>query len=223
MRRNAVRRRHRESGFSLLEMVTVAAIGIIITVISVVSMMPVLNGQHVINAYNTTLSALRQARDNAVSQSTSYMVTFSTTTTPNTITVAPTLTFTGDQRSVTYSLPTDVMFQVNSAITGATPPDGGSAGQSFGAGTNAIDFGYTANGSTGLETIYFCPDGSAQTLTSGSSICAGVNNWDDGVVYMARNGDLLSSRAVNLWGGTGRIRGWRLYAKSGGGYVWVRQ
>lgn len=207
----------------MLEMITVMAIATVVAVVSILGLVPVMNGQHVINGYNTTLSALRQARDNAVSQSTSYSVTFSNSVNPNTIVVAPTLTFPGDQRAVTYSLPTDVTFQTNSAITSTTAPDT-SAGASFGSGTNAIDFGYTgstnAGGSTAY-TIYFCPDGSAQT----SSTCAGGNYWDDGVVYMARavGTDLLSSRAITLWGGTGRIHGWRLYSKSGGGYQWVRQ
>jgi len=207
------RRGYRTSGFSLLEMMIVIAISLIATVVSVVSLIPMLNSQHVTNAYNTTLSAMRQARDNAVSQRTSYSVVFSKTVTPNTITVTPTLTFGGAQSTVTYSLPTDVTFQTNSAISSTAAPD------SFGSGANAIDFGYTAGGSTGIETIYFCPDGSAQT----TSACAGVNNWDGGVVYLARGTDLLTSRAISLWGGTGRIHGWRLYNKSGGGYQWLRQ
>ena len=86
---NAVHRRHRESGFSLLEMAVVLAISIIMSAVSVISLMPVMNQQHVTNAYNTTLAAMRQARDNAVSQRTSYAVTFSNTVSPNTITVAP--------------------------------------------------------------------------------------------------------------------------------------
>jgi type II secretory pathway pseudopilin PulG len=215
-----------ESGFTLLEMITVVAIGIVLSVVSVVALMPILNGQHVINAYNTTLSAMRQARDNAVAQRTSYSVTFSNTVTPNTIAVAW-APATGETAmngvtpaTLTYSLPTDVTFQTNTAISSTTPPDGGSAGASFGSGTHAIDFGYTTNSTTGgATTIYFCPDGSAQT----SSSCSGANNWDNGVVYMAQSSNVLSSRAVDLWGGTGRIHGWRLYAKSGGGYQWVRQ
>jgi type II secretory pathway pseudopilin PulG len=227
MRRPKTDERHHRStasGFSLLELVTVMVIAIVLAVVSILGLIPVMNAQHVINGYNITLSALRQARDNAASQSTSYSVVFSNSVIPNTIVVAPTLTFPGDQRSVTYSLPTDVTFQTNSAISSTTAPDT-SAGASFGSGTNAIDFGYTASGNAGStteKTIYFCPDGSAQT----SSTCAGANYWDDGVVYLARavGTDLLSSRAITLWGGTGRIHGWRLYNKtSGGGYQWVRQ
>jgi prepilin-type N-terminal cleavage/methylation domain-containing protein len=227
LKTNNRHRRSTASGFSLLEMITVMAIAVVVAVVSILGLIPVMNAQHVINGYNITLSALRQARDNAASQSTSYSVTFSNSVTPNTIVVAPTLTgsskFQGDQSSVTYSLPTDVTFQTNSAISSTTAPDT-SAGASFGSGTAAIDFGYTASGNSGgstAYTIYFCPDGSAQT----SSTCAGGNYWDDGVVYMARavGTDLLSSRAITLWGGTGRIHGWRLYSKSGGGYQWLRQ
>jgi Tfp pilus assembly protein FimT len=206
---NAGHRRHLESGFSLIEM------------IAVVGLVPAVKSQHVINAYNTTLSSLRQARDNAVAQSTSYSVTFSNATTPNTITVAPALaggvaTFAGDQSTVTYQLPNDVTFSAASALASTPPPD------HFGSGLNAIDFGYTANGNAGGTTtsvIYFCPDGSAQVALT----CAGGGNWDNGVVYLAQSGNLLSSRAVDVWGGTGRIHGWRFYSNGSGGYQWVRQ
>src|SRR5271156_164899 len=113
LRTNAAHRSHRESGFSLIEVLTVIAIGIIATAITFISMIPVLKQARLDNAYNTTMAAMRQARDNAISQRTSYSVTFTTTTSPaaNTITVAPTLTsFQGVQTAVTYKLPNDVAF-----------------------------------------------------------------------------------------------------------------
>lgn len=212
-------RGHRSSGFSLIEMMIVVAITIVLSVVSVVSLVPIMNTQHVTNAYNTTLAAMRQARDNAVSQRTSYEVTFTqTTTTPvqTTISVLPTTTgFTGDQSTVTYQYPIGVVF--------LTPPtNSGTAPDGYGSGSNAVDFGYTSNGNVGgaaAYTIYFCPDGSAQT----SSACSGAGSWDGGVVYLARSGDVGSYRAVSLWGGTGRIHGWRLYSNGTGGYQWVRQ
>jgi len=221
LKTNASHGRHRASGFSLLEIVTVIAISLILTVISVMSLVPMMAQQRVINAYNTTLSALRQARDNAISQRTSYSVTFDNTVTPNTITVAPTLTaFQGSQSSVVYTLPTDVQFMTQSQFTTTTAPDSG-LGPSFGTGSNAIDFGYTANGGTGGQSvIYFCPDGSAQDAEGTAGSCSG--SWDNGVVYLSRSGDLMASRAISLWGGTGRIHGWRFYA-NGGGYQWLRQ
>ena len=219
---NARHRRHGESGFSLIEMMSVVAISMIVAAVAVFGMMPAVKQQHVTNAYNTTLSAMRQARDNAVSQRTSYSVTFYTSATLNTITVAPTLTgvsaFQGDQTSVVYNLPTNVSFVV--PPSGTPAPDSGAAGANFGSGTNAIDFGFTATSSAGGATVlYFCPDGSAQT----SSVCSGAGNWDDGVVYLGIPGNILSERAVDLWGGTGRVRGWRLYPNTSGGYQWIRQ
>jgi Tfp pilus assembly protein FimT len=198
-------------------MITVIAIGITVSVVSIVSLVPLLKAQRETNAYNTTLAALRQARDNAVSQRTAYSVTFSSSATPNTISVAPTLTgastFQGEQSTFTYQYPTDVSFLL--------PPSGAGAPETgFGTGTNAIDFGYTASSSSGgATTFYFCPDGSAQTL----STCAGSGNWDNGVVYLGESGNVGSDRAVDVWGGTGRIHGWRLYPKTGGGYQWLRQ
>jgi prepilin-type N-terminal cleavage/methylation domain-containing protein len=221
--RNSRQRRHRASGFSLIEMMSVVAIGIVVTAVSFMTLVPVMNQQRVNNAYNITLAAMRQAHDNAMSQRTSYSVTFSNTATPNTITVAPTLTgFAGAQSAVTYQLPNGVTFYAASALSSVTAPDSG-AGASFGTGTHAIDFGYTANGvGTGGQTVvYFCPDGSAQDAEGGAGNCAG--SWDDGVVYIARSTDLLSSRAISLWGATGRVRGWRLYSTGASTYQWKRQ
>lgn len=212
------RRRQRDSGFSLLEMTIVVALTIVISVISVISLVPMLNAQHVVNAYNTTLSAMRQARDNAVSQRTSYSVTFQNVTFPNTITVAwaPVSgeSNMGELPAVTYQFPNDLEFAV--PPSGLTPPD------NYGSGSYAIDFGYTASSSAGGATvIYFCPDGSAQDAEGGAGNCSG--SWDGGVVYVARSTDVLSSRAISLWGGTGRMRGWRLYSNGAGGYQWLRQ
>ena len=76
LRKNTDRRRNRTSGFSLLEVMTVLMISIVVSVVSVTSMIPVMAQFRLTNGYNTTLAAIRQARDNAVSQRTSYSVTF---------------------------------------------------------------------------------------------------------------------------------------------------
>ena len=49
--------------------------------------------------------------------------------------------------------------------------------------------------------IMFMPDGSSQDT---------LGNYNSGVVYLTRPGDLYSSRAVSVFGTTGRVRGWRL-------------
>jgi prepilin-type N-terminal cleavage/methylation domain-containing protein len=211
---NASHGTRRQSGFSLLEMMIVLAIMMIASSITFMSLQPVLRQQRVTNSYNIVLSALRQARDNSVAQRTSYMVTFNAGATPSTVRVEPTFAgFQGALAPVTYSLPIGVKFDNEPGIpnTNLTTPD------RFGLGANAVDFGYTGQGVGlgGSSVIYFCPDGSAQD----SAGCSG--NLNNGVVYIARPGELLSSRAISVWGATGRIRGWRLY--SGGGPNWQRQ
>lgn len=210
----------RASGFSLLEMAIVMAIILMMASVTFMSLQPVLKQQRVINAYNIALSAMRQARDNAVAQRTSYVVTFDNGSNPHTVTVAPTFAgFQGALKAVTYKLPTDVNFSNESGIPTNTQftPDG------FGTGAAAIDFGYTGQGAGvgGQKLIYFCPDGSAQDAAGGAGQCSG--NLNNGVVYIARPGELLSSRALTVWGATGRIRGWRLYSSGVGGTTWQRQ
>ena len=207
------------SGFSLLEMVTVMALILIMASVSFISMQPMLKSQRVNNAYNTVLGAMRQARDNSVAQRTSYVVFMDTTTTPHSIKVQPTFAGPqGIQAAVSYSLPSDVGFYAISGIPTAVTktPDG------FGTGAVAIDFGYTSQGAGvgGQNKIYFCPDGTSQDAAGGIGQCSG--NMNGGVVYIARQGELLSSRAITVWGATGRMRGWRLY-NPGGGVAWQRQ
>ena len=216
--------RGRASGFTLLEMAIVLAIAMVVSGMVFLTITSLLPGQHLINAYNITMAVMRQARDNAMAQRTSYSVTFSNAAVPNTIVVAPVLpaggtSFTGEQSAVTYQLPTDVSFLAQSGLpnTAAKAPD-----NYYNSGLQAIDLGYAANGYTaGVKTVYFCPDGSAQNAQDGTGQCSG--SWEGGVVYIAQSGNLLSSRAITLWGGTGHIHGWRLYPQSGGGYQWVRQ
>jgi prepilin-type N-terminal cleavage/methylation domain-containing protein len=217
--KNGLRKRHTSaSGFSLLEVMAVVAISLTVGTFAVLSLVPVMNQQHVTNAYNTTISAMRQARDNAISQRTSYAVTFLNTSVPNTIVVSPTLTgFQGAQNMTTYVLPSDVTFQIQSVFASTTPPD------NYGAGTTAIDFGYPApqSGTGGQTSVYFCPDGSSQN-NIGAGSCSGMNYWSGGVIYLGRGTDVMSSRAITVWGGTGRIHGWRLYSNTSGVYSWLR-
>jgi len=184
-------------GFSLIEMMIVLTVILIACAVSFMTLQPALKQGRVTNAYNFALGALRQAREDAVGDRRVYMVTFSNATIPNTITI--TQSDTGVVKT-TYKLPTDVVFGVQvgfpvSPTVAPTTPDG------FGIGGTAIDFDQGVAG--GVRTaIYFYPDGSAQDVN---------NNINNGVVYLGRQADLYSSRAITVWGATGRLRGWRLY------------
>ena len=206
--------KRRQSGFSLLEMVMVMAIAIVAASVTFISLQPVLKQQRVTNSYNIVLSAMRQARDNAIAQRAAYTVTFNTGAVPHTIRIEPTFAgFQGALAPTTFSLPNDVRLDNEPGI----PTNNLFVPDRFGTGANAVDFGYTGQGVGvgGANVLYFCPDGSAQD----SPQCTG--NVNNGVVYIARPGDLYSSRAITLWGATGRVRGWRLY--NSGGATWQRQ
>jgi prepilin-type N-terminal cleavage/methylation domain-containing protein len=131
--------KHAERGFSLIEMLTVVAIVIIMASVTFISMVPVMKQYRVSNAYNLTLAAMRQARDNAISQRTSYSVTFTHTATVNSIAVAPTLsTFQGAQNTVTYTLPTDISFLAQSGLPAPGPDN-------YGTGATALAVGMAAS------------------------------------------------------------------------------
>jgi len=189
-------------GFSLMELVVAIAILMIATAITFVSLGPALKDSKVSNAYNSTLMTMRRAHDEAATSKRVYVVSFDNTVVPNSVTVSQNATMgAGGILLLKTQLPEDITYRTENGIPtsqgGACPtPDG------FGTGSNAIDF--NGNGGNGGTTIYFYPDGSARD----QALNGALNN---GVVYLARAGELYSSRAITLWGATGRLRGWRLY------------
>jgi type II secretory pathway pseudopilin PulG len=211
-----VLRKH--EGYSLLEMLITVSIAMIMTAVAFIALTPMWNQTHINTAYDTTLMALRNTRDLAISQGHEYYVNFNPAGFPaGTIQVqyqgpavgnaaAPALV-----QVITYTIPADVSFAVQAGFP-ATAPDG------FGAGVNAIDFGQGLAGEP-LNYVIFMPDGSSQAFVVGNS-----GTYNSGVVYLTRPGDNIynTSRAVTVWGATGRIRGWRL-AQPGGVTSWVQQ
>ena len=195
----------RNRGFSVLELMIALAIGLVMAGVSVMALMPLFKQNHVDAAYDTTLSVIRSYRSQSITQSKRYIIQF---TAPGTITVQ----YWGVGVPVspvpvtvaTYTLPSDIEFAIQGGFPGAGP-DG------FGSGGTAIDFDQGV-GLGGQNYIMFMPDGSSQDLQG---------NYNSGVVYLTRPGDLYSSRAVSVFGTTGRVRGWRLYSQ--GGNTWVQQ
>ncbi len=192
-------------GFSLLELMIVIAIGLTMAGVTFMALMPLFKQNHVDQAYDTTLSAIRNYRNQSITQSKRYILTF---TAPGTITVqywgwgvpvspAPVTV-------ATFTLPPDVQFQVQAGFP-AAGPDG------FGTGVTALDFDQ-GMGLGSQNYIMFMPDGSSQDT---------LGNYNSGVLYLNRTGDMYSSRAITVFGTTGRVRGWRLYNQ--GGNKWVQQ
>jgi prepilin-type N-terminal cleavage/methylation domain-containing protein len=195
----------KQRGFSLLELLIVIAIGLTMAGVTFMAMMPLFKENHVDQAYDTTLSALRNYRNLSIAQSRRYIVTF---TAPRTITVqywAVAVPVSPPPVTVaTYTLPQDMSFAVQAGFPAAGP-------DSFGTGVTAIDFDQ-GMGLGSQAYVMFMPDGTSQDT---------LGNLNSGVLYLTRPGDLYSSRAIDVFGATGRIRGWRLYNQSGN--TWVQQ
>ncbi|MBS1853506.1 MAG: prepilin-type N-terminal cleavage/methylation domain-containing protein [Acidobacteria bacterium] len=196
-------------GFSLVELLIVMAVLLIVTGIASISIQPVLKAARVTNAYNSTVATLRQARERAVSTRWIYIVTFSNSATPNTIAITKQL---DNSKVSTMQLPSDIKFAIQSGVP-TTSSGSNCTPDCFGTASTPIDFDQGVSG--GVKTqIYFYPDGSARDING---------NLNNGVVYLSRPGELYSSRAITLWGATGRIRGWRLYKGSSGTSSWQQQ
>jgi len=202
------------NGFSLLEMVITLSIALIMCAITFIALRPMLNQSHLDSAYDTTLLALRNTRNLAITQSHEYYVTFNPAGfAAGTILVQYQPPSVGGiaqplQQVITYTIPADVSFAVQPGFP-ANAPDG------FGAGVNPIDFGQTLAGGP-LNYVVFMPDGSSQD---------NLGNFNNGVLYLTRPADvnsIYSSRAISVWGATGRIRGWRL-VKVAAVWTWVQQ
>jgi hypothetical protein len=159
------------------------------------------------------LGELRRAHERAIDERRIYRVTF---VAPQTIQVDVGLvvaigsTITGSSPAFVAAqppmlLPATVQFLVIPGIpaTAATAPDG------LGSGAKAIDLDVANGGGT---QIYFQPDGRALDA---------LNRLNDGVVYVAEPGNLYSSRAVSVFGSTGRVKSWFL-ANVGGAAGWVQ-
>jgi prepilin-type N-terminal cleavage/methylation domain-containing protein len=197
-------------GFSLLELMITLSIILIMTGVTFIALQPVIKQNDVTTAFDTTLEVIRNYRNQAITKSRRYMITFTpaagavraTMTVqwfPAGIPVAPPPVLIG-----TYTLPPDIQFGVQPGFpaTVATVPDG------FGNGGTAIDFDQ-GMGLGSQNYIMFMPDGSSQDT---------LGNWNSGVVYMVRTTDVTdvySARAVTVFGPTGRIRGWRLNPVAG--------
>jgi len=211
----AVARRSTQSGFSLLEITIVATIVLAATAAAFVNLMPSINNSRSNAGVELVLGELRRAHERAVDERRIYRVTFAA---PNTIQVdigtvaviGATITASApvfQPAQPPLTLPGNMQFLVVPGIptSALSTPDG------FGAGNNAIDFDL-GNGGGGTQ-VYFEPDGRALDVG---------NRLNNGVVYIAQPANLFSSRAVSLYGSTGRTKGWTLTKLAGGATGWIQ-
>jgi prepilin-type N-terminal cleavage/methylation domain-containing protein len=204
----SVRRRLGRSGstrgFTILELLIVIGIGLTVTAMAYVLLQNSLNSTKSDSALQIALGQIRQVHERAIDERHQYQLTFTAPRTIQTdridvdpVTKAKTPVFIG-----TIDLPRDVSF----AIVSGTPATGTPNG--LGSAANAIDL--SVNNATGITQVYFQADG--RVLDS-------LGRVADGIVYMSRTGDLTSTRAVTVFGATGRVKGWKLQ-KNGSVISW---
>jgi Tfp pilus assembly protein FimT len=208
-------------GFSLLEMMIVICVMMIVGAITFMALQPALKDARVNTAFENTMMPLRVARQRAISERKQYIVCFGIAAPAGALTPmgAPTAqsvqifrwdagtALSAATQVTAITLPIDINFQIVPGVPNGptTVPDG------FGNATVAIDFDQAVAGPI-TNQVMFMPDGSAHDVNG---------NLNSGIVYVSRNGDLYSSRAVTLYGATGRIRGWRLLGN--GAPKWFQQ
>ncbi len=195
-----MRRGRKQTGFTLLEAMIVVAIILLMGGVAIFQIAPSMRGAKSQAALETTLGIMRRYHDAAVNQRRIYQIVF---TQPRSIQINVEAFDANGNISwlpvESYDLPVETQFICVAGLPRTAPPEG------LGQSANAIDFMVDNGG--GYNTVVFQKDGRA-TDTLGR-----LNN---GVVYMARPGDLNSSKAVSVLGATGRVKGWRLFPGSNG-------
>jgi len=197
---------HRDDrGFSMMEMIVVVAIIMVMLGITFISLQPALKDAHATNAYDSVLMQIRNARAKAVENRQQYIVCFGASIPAGAATPLGGPTAQSIQifqwpagaalsTSIQISkvdLPSDIQFQALSGLP-SSGPDG------FGSGTVALDFDQNVTAAI-KNQIMFMPDGSARDT---------AGNLNSGILYLA-GATLDSTRAITVWGASGRIRGWR--------------
>ena len=203
-------------------MMIVCCLFMIVGGMTFMAVQPALKDARANQAFEDALMPLRTARQRAITERKQYIVCFGVATPAGALTPlgAPTVqsiqmfrwdagtALSAAVQITNNKLPIDMLFQTLAGIpnSAATVPDG------FGNGGTAIDFDQNVAGAI-KNQVLFMPDGSAHDVNG---------NLNSGIIYVGRSADLYSSRAVTLYGATGRIRGWRLI-KSAGAPIWMQQ
>ena len=166
-----------------MEILLVAGLLMLVGGFSMMIIGPALEARNVEMAVRTVSTQMSRARQISVDTRRKTKVTF---TTPGTITVESLEGGTWTQVS-TVDLPGDMELGIDGSVPGAPAPVG------IYANNQVADF-------SSYSELFFMPDGSA--VTSAGALT-------NGVVYMAQPSKLeTTSRAVTLFGSTGRIKRW---------------
>jgi type II secretory pathway pseudopilin PulG len=179
----------------MLELLLVVVVGSVVASLASVQLASAMKEARANDGAQLVENQLRRIHEKAMDDRTEYVVTF---TPPGAIAIQF-IRKGALLNSATVNLPPDEQFVLVPGFpTNPRTPD------SFGNGNFAIDFDQ-ANGG-GSNVLYFYPDGTVLNATGGPN---------NGVVYIARPGELAGARAVSVWGATGRVKSWKLLMNAG--------
>lgn len=179
-------------GFTMLELLAVITVIAVVASVALPGIESTLRESRVQTALVSVVGEMRRARQLAMDRRRTHTVTF---TSPRTLTV--TRIETGGNPNVQVSLitlPSDVSFTRNSI---SSEPDG-----------------FTSSGA-----FTFCGSGGSFNFTPQGAGVDASNNLCNGIVYLGIAGRLETTRAVTLFGSTGRSKGFR-YAQNAGAWAW---
>lgn len=177
------------TGYTLLEILLVISVFMAVVAVAVPSIRGAVAHSRVEMALQNVIQELRLTRQLSMDSRRIHVISF---TSPGSIAISRRETDGSTTPVRQINLPDEVQFYRNSV---ASEPDQLTT-------TGAISF-------NGASSVSFRPDGSA--VDASSQIC-------NGVVYIARPGEIESTGAVTLFGATGRVKGFR-YKNSGGSWV----
>jgi len=204
-----------EQGFSALEMVVVISVILIVSATAVFNILPSLKKSRADAAQELVLGEMRRAHERAIDERRIYRFTL---VAPQTIQLdvgTPAnlqARITGSAAAFAQAQPPLVLPQsIQFLAVPGIPVAAGAVPDGFGTGATAIDFDVDNGG--GQTQIYFQPDGRALDAQ---------NRLNNGVVYIADPNQLLSSRAVSLYGSTGRVKAWSLLKNADGSVRWMQ-
>jgi type II secretory pathway pseudopilin PulG len=194
------------AGFSMIETAIVLAIFMIASAITFINIIPAMRDAKANNGVSMALMQMRLARQLAVDTRKIHVLQFNA---PDRIVLQRADVAGGALTLISnLALPTSIQF----AAVAGIPTNNNLTPDNMGTGAQAIDFDQGIAAGVANE-LWFMPDGTVQDQ---------VRNLNSGVVYIARPTDLMSSRAVSIYGATGRARAWRLM-RVGAGVQWVQQ
>jgi prepilin-type N-terminal cleavage/methylation domain-containing protein len=189
--------RHFHSGFSMVETLAVMTIVAIMTAVALPFIDDAVRKTHEDIAMYNVVQEMRRARQLALDQRRNHRVTF---TDPRTITITRIGVAALGETDTAVSrvdLPSDISFSRNGVGVNPDPQI-----------TTTATISFNDNAQTYVD---FRPDGSA--IDAAGTLALGQ-------VMLCRVGDLPSTRAVTLFGSTGRIKGFRYKGSSGSSGAW---